>query len=257
MRGKSDESDMLNTRCEVLDSPSCQSLRGVGMTRRDAIGGMALASAAALAGCGKPSSGRYRFRMTVEVDTPQGLRSGSSVMEVSSTLQWQMTSESSALVTGLTGEAVIIDVMPGQTLFALIGDVASGDGLAGVVTLLFEPNYTGPESFVASVGKLGRADQRGRTVDLPPEKYPTLVRFRDAADPKTIEPVLPEEFAKTFGPRVSLRRISATITDSPITRVIGRHLPDYSSGSGFNEWYGSLPYNDRRRVTIDDFKKGN
>lgn len=53
------------------------------MARRTILAGLAGGMAALLAGCGLLGGNKYRFRMTVEVDTPQGLRSGSSVYEVS------------------------------------------------------------------------------------------------------------------------------------------------------------------------------
>jgi hypothetical protein len=50
------------------------------MARRGALGLLAGTVAALLSGCGSFfRSGSYRFRMTVEVETPEGVRTGSSV----------------------------------------------------------------------------------------------------------------------------------------------------------------------------------
>jgi hypothetical protein len=50
------------------------------VTRRRAISLLTGAAAVGLAGCGLIGSrASYRFRMTVDVQTPQGIRSGSSV----------------------------------------------------------------------------------------------------------------------------------------------------------------------------------
>ena len=54
------------------------------LTRRGAMGLLALGTGLLVSGCALISGeSTYRFRMTVEVQTPQGLKSGSSVMEVS------------------------------------------------------------------------------------------------------------------------------------------------------------------------------
>jgi hypothetical protein len=57
--------------------------------------------------------------MTVEVETPQGVRTGSSVMEVTASKQLQVTSETRPLVSGLHGEAVIVDARSGPVFVLL------------------------------------------------------------------------------------------------------------------------------------------
>ena len=49
------------------------------MARRGMIGLMLGGAAALLGGCGLFGGNRYRYKMTVEVDTPQGLKSGFAV----------------------------------------------------------------------------------------------------------------------------------------------------------------------------------
>jgi hypothetical protein len=54
------------------------------MTRRELIGMLAVGGTAmTLGGCLASPRKICRFRMMVEIDTPQGLRTGSSVMELS------------------------------------------------------------------------------------------------------------------------------------------------------------------------------
>lgn len=221
---------------------------GRSLNRRNAVAMLAGGGAAILTGCGNLFPSRYRFRMTVEVDTPQGLRSGSSVMEVASSLATWKTSDSHALETRLRGEAVAIDISPDQTLYALIGDAAPGRGLAGDVTLSFEPNYTGPNSFIASVSKLGQSDQLGRTLDLPRERYPMMVRFLDATDPQTIQLVDPTNLSSSFKTDINLRRVNVTITNDPITRGLEKRLtwlPEFYGKKldGSRYRHSSLPAN--------------
>lgn len=51
------------------------------MNRRVTLGSLLALGTLALAGCGDPTP-TYRYRLTVEVNTPEGLRTGSSVIEV-------------------------------------------------------------------------------------------------------------------------------------------------------------------------------
>ncbi|MEO6202469.1 MAG: hypothetical protein ABIU05_13315 [Nitrospirales bacterium] len=58
---------------------------------------------------------------------------------------------------------------------------------------------------------------RGEVRDLPRQNYPLLVTFTDINDPKTVQQVDPGNLAATFGPGVSLKRITLEITDEPVT----------------------------------------
>jgi hypothetical protein len=73
---------------------------------------MLAAGAAMLAGCGSLFPPSYRFRMTVEVETPQGVRSGSSVLEVTS--RFRTCRQRHDAMTMLTGEAVAVDLPGGK-----------------------------------------------------------------------------------------------------------------------------------------------
>ena len=90
---------------------------GHGMTRCGVFG--LFAAALALDGCSKILPNEYRFRMTVEVQTPQGLKTGSSVYEVSARKHVALTSEEAERSAGVRGEALVVD-LPGGPLFVLL-----------------------------------------------------------------------------------------------------------------------------------------
>ncbi len=159
---------------------------------------------------------RYRYRMTVEVDTPQGLRSGSSVREISSGLQ-TVPGRGSMPMTKFKGEAVAIDLPNGRTLFALLDESIN-------MTSIFEPDDRTAELFVANVAKLARRDQRGRTVVLPPDQYPRLVTFGDINDPISVQAVDPANLAASFGAGMRLKRFTVEITDDPVTDGVEKRL---------------------------------
>ena len=57
-----------------------------------------------------------------------------------------------------------------------------------------------------------------------PTGFPTLVRFRDINDPKTVEDVDPANLATSFGPGFHLRRITLQRTDDAVTHGIENRL---------------------------------
>ncbi len=86
-----------------------------------------------LAACSRQLA-TYRYRMTVEIDTPQGVRTGSSVIEVA-------TSQGSGVPNRnlgyrVRGEAVAVDLPARQTVFALLR--IDQDGWGGAEA--FAPN---------------------------------------------------------------------------------------------------------------------
>lgn len=196
------------------------------MTKRDVLKLLAAGlPTAALLGCGgMPVT--YRYRMTVEVDTPRGLRTGSSVIEV-------VTSHTSGLsgssfANRIKGEAVAVD-LPGGTLFALLSNREALDAAAGYAPTAYH-------DVLPDQGKVG-ADwfdvvhalkKQSEPAVLQASYYPTLVRFRDIRDPKSVEAVDPGYLVASFGPGVSLRLITVTITDDEVTEEIEKRLPWWS-----------------------------
>jgi hypothetical protein len=67
-----------------------------------------------------------RYRMTVDVSTPEGLRSGSSVLE-STITGGTPIGDASGIQFDLRGEAVAVPLPNGKVLFALLRPASGGD----------------------------------------------------------------------------------------------------------------------------------
>ena len=80
------------------------------MTRRDLINALLVSSAFGLGGCMLRETETIRYRITVEVDTPRGLRTGSSVWQVKALEGLPMSN--SGVNYEIEGEAVAVD-LPG------------------------------------------------------------------------------------------------------------------------------------------------
>ena len=210
-------------------------------TRRGVFGMLAaMSAAAALGGCNMLQSETIRYRMTVEVETPQGLRSGSSVIETSV----RPSGRASAVAVNYSyrGEAVAVDLPSGQTLFALLQsangdlDAATQFPIWAMADRIPRPGeFKEKLHWLAQYAALRKLDGVGilpRTlpvgyyppVDKPPSAYPLLVHFRDIRDPKTVVRIDPTEVAASFGPGVKLRRITVQITDDAVTMGIKKRL---------------------------------
>lgn len=204
------------------------------------LGGiLAAAVALSLTGCGMiGSSISYRYRMTVEVDTPEGLKRGSSIIEVDT---WHSRGlEGTHLDVRVTGDAVAVDLPGGDTLLALL-DRATEVADCGII-----PPRRESAQAAAAAGHDDPNEWREEILDLKARpgicelprmgpspfptdgmvnQWPTLVHFRDLRDPHTLEPVDPDNPAATLGANVRIRRIIVQITNDAVTTGLEKRLP--------------------------------
>jgi hypothetical protein len=186
----------------------------------------------------------YRYRLTVEVETPEGLRSGSSVIEVATSKGSKYAIPSpGALSYKVCGEAVAVDLGARGALFALLRSDESADWAAGAFEAM-APSVSIEEQ-IKSDDEYG--DRRARALALrglqvvprfreplrpsnePRSGYPMLVRFTDIADPKTVAKVNPDDLAMSFGKGVKLKRITVERTEDAVTTGIEKRFSWWTS----------------------------
>lgn len=79
----------------------------------------------------------YRYRLTVEVETPEGLKTGLSVIEVRQTLvRAGSVPANQAVERRVRGEAAAVNLPGGKTLFALLRSDNDPDWASRVYVLL-------------------------------------------------------------------------------------------------------------------------
>ena len=205
--------------------------------RRRSVLWAALACAALLAGCDAmiPRFEPIRYRLEAQVETPVGVKTGSSVIEV--------TTDKSLRSFQVRGEAVAVDIAPGQTLFVLLRSPQTVDWAGQALNFFPAGKRTGsqPSDPAARVAQAKsefdaiRADHAAYPVwdekagaSADPEVSwpgtPYLVRFRDLADPKSVEQVDPDDLAKSFGSGVRLKSLTVQVTDAPVTTGVEKRL---------------------------------
>ncbi|MEM7702652.1 MAG: hypothetical protein AAF251_11995 [Pseudomonadota bacterium] len=173
----------------------------------------------------------YRYRLTVEVDTPEGLKTGSSVIEVQQTLVRPGSSPGSQGVSRkVRGEAVAVDLPGGKTLYALL----RSDNNVDWASLLFvylagpstDPDFVDQLDDVQDVSGEQVVPRRWPPVGFLPERsaYPIVVTFADEADPTSMVRVDPDDLSASFGEGVSLKRLTAELTNDDVTTGITERL---------------------------------
>jgi hypothetical protein len=186
------------------------------MARRVVLGGMTGAAVALLGGCSILFPAKYRFRMTVEVQTPRGMKTGSSVYELEAHKTFALTSEEKEGSAGIRGQATIVD-LPDGPLFVLMKTKTAGVDLGAAATIAFRPDaQTGRvDDYIAAVRALGWT--HGVKAELPRQDWPLMVRFMDMQDPASAELVEPD--------RAGIRSIKLETTHDSISRGIDDRLP--------------------------------
>lgn len=201
------------------------------MARRGMLGMLAGGAVALLSGCGLFGNPSYRFKMTVEVETPEGLKRGASVYAVraekhSPTIFPEARGRSREVV----GEAVAVEVSPGKALFALMKTLngAGDDNLAYLSMVTLDPAYK--NDWVESAQRISSGDGIRSPADVAEGDYPMLVTFTDIDDPSSVQRVDPANLAASFGPNIRLKRITVEVTDDDVTTGIEKRLRWLGSG---------------------------
>ncbi len=194
--------------------------------RRALLNGIFATGALTLGGCGRTTKTNYR--MSIEVTTPHGLCSGSSVREVANHAPFELPFPSIAEDRPswrVRGEAVMVDLPDGQVLFGLL---SSGDGVRDYASreIWFIRRELNRDSFVLW------PDPPRTTRPVIFDPLPMLVRFRDIADPTTVEKVDPNDLAASFGVGVKLRQITVKMTNDVVTAGIEKRLEWLSNVRG-------------------------
>ena len=155
-----------------------------------------------------PETHRWRQKLTLVVETPDGEVSGSSVTEVRADFYESGESMSGREVSyGVTGEAAVVEVLPGRYLFALMG------GSEGLFAAAAKDRFEG----MTRGEWLRKIPRQVDPVALTGEPVPMLVTFDDINQPNTIRKVDQQDLAAVFGEGVRLKALTLEITREEVT----------------------------------------
>jgi hypothetical protein len=171
----------------------------------------------------------HKYRLAVEVETPEGRKSASGVVAVHPDRSYTRRGQTRTL-----GDAVFVDLGDGKNLVALLAHL---DGKL----VLDDMNYVALRAYGAAAGKRVPFDQMSRQTGVVPVKgelIPVLVAFSDPANPASAKLVAPDNAEAALGKGYSIRGISAEVVPNgywpldfggalgePVTRGIEAKLP--------------------------------
>jgi hypothetical protein len=171
----------------------------------------------------------HKYRLTMQVETPDGLKSASGVMAVHPDRSYSRGGHTST-----RGDAVFVDLGGGKNLVALMAH------LDGKSIDLDGMNYVALRAYGAAGRKVSFNEMSRATgvVPVTGAPIPVLVTFTDPADPGTARAVTPDDVEARLGKGFRLHAISVEVVSNglwpldfggplgePVTRGIEARLP--------------------------------
>jgi hypothetical protein len=214
----------------------------------------------------------FRYKLTAEVMTPDGLKTGSSVIEVSYSHHGDYGGGENAVL-NIVGEAVYVDLGAGKNLFVTL--TTRDSGRAG-------PNDRNGRNYYDDVGPMNpfafplkvyglkwqfghEADLCGAFRSVDPERIaevsfeniPTLVSFGNLADPNSVNVVQPAKLSDVFGNGYELKRLFFwPTTDPQVAKIenILKWLPQMKQRLSLKPGYHGPEQSNIDRLYYDAFK---
>jgi hypothetical protein len=171
----------------------------------------------------------HKYRLTVELDTPEGPKSASGVMAVHPDRSYTRRGQTRTI-----GDAVFVDLGQGKNLVALLAHVDNN-------LVLDDMNYVALRAYAAASGKRVPFSEMSRLTGTVPVKgalIPVLVTFADPANSGTARVVPPDGAAAVLGKGYRLQGVSVEVVPNgywpldfggvlgePVTRGIQAKLP--------------------------------
>ncbi|MEQ8823152.1 MAG: hypothetical protein RIC14_02130 [Filomicrobium sp.] len=161
-----------------------------------------------------------RYRLTAEVQTPEGTKTGSVVNEILFYTQpATLTQGSIGRGNRGRGEALVVDLGNRGKLFGLLigrlSDGSPGDPRPAQMILdLYAPNWRDGE--VGYRQALATVAPTETPIELPKKYWPFFVTFRNPDDPTTVESVKANDLSSRFGSGVKLTRMTSQLVDAGV-----------------------------------------
>ena len=178
----------------------------------------------ALAGCKPSADASYRYKLTISVETPEGMKTGSNVVE----LDYYKTASGAPHRT--YGEALVLDIGASGTLVALLTQQGERTVWAqdDPISIIFKKCGRDTRDIFDLVDTVRSISACKAIYPLDLSKLselPDILLFKNAKDLASLAVVDPENPEAVLGPGVVIRSASIQLTDEPLTRGVDDHLP--------------------------------
>lgn len=171
----------------------------------------------------------HKYRLTVEVETPDGVKSASSVLAVTPDRGYTRGGS-----TRTSGDAVVVDVGGGKSLVALLAHL---DGKLDLTAI----NYVALRAYTAARGQRVNFNDMSKQTGIVPvagELIPILLVSSDPANPASMKLVTSDNLESALGKGFRVHGITAEVVPNgfwpidfggalgePVTRGIAGRLP--------------------------------
>jgi hypothetical protein len=171
----------------------------------------------------------HKYRLTVEVETPAGIKSASGVLAVTPDRGYSNRGRSLT-----SGDAIFVDLGAGKNLVVLLAHPDKTLDLDAI-------NYVALRAYGEAGGQRVSFNQMSRMTGVVPVTgalIPVLATFADPAEPQSMRSIAPDDLAASLGPGYRLHRITAEVVPNgfwpidfggplgePVTRGIRAKLP--------------------------------
>src|SRR5580692_826253 len=142
----------------------------------------------------------HKYRLTVEVETPAGIKAASGVLSVHPDRGYSRGGH-----TATHGDAVFVDLGGPKNLVALLAHLDKTLDLDAI-------NYVALRAYGEAGGQRVSFNQMSRMTGVVPVTgalIPVLATFADPADPRTMRILPPDNLEASLGPGFRLQRITA------------------------------------------------
>lgn len=195
---------------------------------------------ATLVGCAGRGKA-LRYRLSIDVDTPRGLKTGSAILETVFNSGNRLEYSASAQT---YGQAPVVDLGDDRYLFSVLKDPFGTMTLYETVLHVLRYPETRPPLADPDASTFDQANEAKPSGVVRSGDYPMLVTFRDVGDPGTVMEVDPGNLETAFGQGYRLERIFLEVVD------LGEPLTD-----GFERKFEAIanadrPFRERREGTL-------
>lgn len=205
--------------------------------------------------------GTWRYKITVVVETPEGIKEGYSVIQLrnSASIIKILDLPAAGNSASVKGEAVVVDLGERGKVFSLV---------TGAVIFYNAFGNASGATTVKGIKYFNRVPI-GKEVTLDPSKHPRIVAFTDITDPKTVTLVkggrfnpktqgydAVDRFEELFGKGVYLKEVRIQKTRERVTWKVDQYLPKTYDEVIIKGWRELSNAEKHKLYKMTDFKKG-
>jgi hypothetical protein len=206
-------------RVERLDGLADGTAKG----RRNECGvriSVLVCAAIGLAGFKLPPDASYKYKLTISVDTPEGMKTDWNVVELDYFRSWAGEPHRAY------GQALVLDLGAHGTLVALLTQARrKAWGENDPSSIIFKQCGGDIREVLGAIDLVRGIEGCKAIYPVDLTDLPDIALFKNAKDPATAVVVDPRHPEASLGPGVTIRSATIQLTDEPLTRGVDGHLP--------------------------------